>query len=206
MAKEAIAAVGHRIREMRIAAGLTLDQLAEKVSEIRGEPAHFTTIAKIERSQRTISIDWIIQIAQALGVAPGDILAPAPRRAVRMVPVIGQIAAGGWQEAVQEPIGEVPIPDETAGPNAFGLRPSGDSMNLVFNDGGYVIVDPDQIDLLDGKYYAMMNGEGETTFKRFRADPPRLEPQSSNPAHQPIPLGKEPFTTIGRVVFQLQPF
>jgi repressor LexA len=206
MAKDAIAAVGHRIRELRIAAGLTLDQLAERVSLIRGEPAHFTTIAKIERSQRTISIDWIMQIAEALGLAPGDILTPTPRQPVRMVPVIGRIAAGGWQEAIQEPIGEVPVPHDTAGPNAFSLRPTGDSMNLVFADGGYVIVDPDQVDLLDGKYYAIMNGDGETTFKRFRADPPRLEPQSSNPAHQMIPLGREPFTTIGRVVYQLQPF
>jgi len=205
MAKEAIAAVGHRIRELRMAAGLTLDQLAERVSEIRGEPAHFTTIAKIERSQRTISVDWVIQIAQALEVSVADILTPTPKKSVRMIPVVGKIAAGNWQEAIQEPIGEIPVPDETAGPNAFGLQPSGDSMNLVFMDGGYVVVDPDQPDLLDGRYYAIMNGDGETTFKRYRADPPRLEPESSNPEHKPIPLGREPFTVIGRVVFQLQP-
>jgi len=49
-----------------------------------------------------------------------------------------------------------------------------------------------------------MNGEGETTLKRFRADPLRLEPCSSDPQYQPIALGKEPFTVIGRAISSFQ--
>ena len=58
---------------------------------------------------------------------------------------------------------------------------------------------PDDFELRDGKFYAVMK-DGETTFKRFRANPARLEPCSSNPAHGAIAIGREPFTVIGRVV------
>lgn len=75
-------------------------------------------------------------------------------------------------------------------------------MNQVVGADATIIVDPDDFELRDGKFYAVMNGDGETTFKRFRADPPRLEPCSTNPDHKPIILGREPFTVVGRIVWQ----
>jgi repressor LexA len=203
LAQKDIMAVGHRIRELRIAAKLTLEQLAERVSaaDPLAPPVHFTTIAKIEKSQRTISLDWIVKLARALGVNTGALVSNDVQ-AIRMIPLIGSIAAGGYQEAVQDPEEMIPVPADT-GINAFALRPNGDSMNMVAHDGSIVVIDPDQPDLLDGKLYAIMNSQGETTFKRFRADPPRLEPMSTNPDHKPIPLGREPFTVIGRVVMNI---
>lgn len=197
MSKDQIAAVGHRIRELRIAAGLTLEELASRI----GEGVHFTTIAKIEKSQRTISLDWILKIANALHVAPAALL-QVERRPVTLIPLVGGIAAGNWREAVLDPVEMIPVAG--VGPNAFALRPIGDSMNKVVGEGAIVVVDPDQLDLLEGKLYAVMNGSGETTFKRYRNDPARLEPVSTNPEHQPIPLGREPFTVIGRVVWQME--
>jgi repressor LexA len=191
----------NKVRQVRKAKRLTMDQLAEKVGAIRGQPMHLTTIAKIERSQRQLSGEMLAAIAQALDVPPEVLVDNVPMTiAVRMVPLIGTIAAGKWREAIMHPDGYVPAPIRSG--NAFALKPDGDSMDLVVGDDAVIIVDPDQRDLLDGRLYAVMNGEGEATFKRFRNNPPRLEPVSSNPIHEVLQVGREPFTVLGRVIWQ----
>lgn len=93
------------------------------------------------------------------------------------------------------------------GKNIFGLEVAGDSMDLVAPAGATVLVDPDHFEMHDGSLYVIMNGDGETTFKRFRTDPARLEPLSSNPEHKVIPLGQTPFSVVGKVegVYQSTP-
>jgi repressor LexA len=191
----------NKVRLVRRSKLLTMEQLAAKIGEIRGQPVHLTTIAKIERSQRQLSGEMLSAIAQALDVPPEVLVENVPMSiAVRMVPLIGRIAAGKWREAIMHPDGYIPAPVRSG--NAFALRPDGDSMNLVVGEDAVIIVDPDQPDLHDGRLYAVMNSEGETTFKRFRGDPPRLEPVSNNPVHQVMQIGREPFTVLGRVIWQ----
>lgn len=191
----------NRIFEIRKSKGLTQEQLAEKVGAILGKATHFTTIAKLERSQRKLSSDMLRALSDALEVPPEQIATVTPMTiAVRMVPVIGKIAAGNWREAVRDPDGYIPAPVKSG--SAFALKPDGDSMNLVVGEDAIIIVDPEDLDLMEGRLYAIMNGSGETTFKRYRTNPPRLEPVSSNPMHQPIPIGREPFTVLGRVIWQ----
>jgi repressor LexA len=187
----------NNIRRLRKERGWTMQELADRIEG----GAHFTTIAKLERNMRGLSVEWLEKLGKALGVAPEDIIAPANQAArPRMVPLIGTIAAGNWQEAIHDPIGMVLAPQ--GGPNVFALRPDGTSMDQVIMPGAYVLVDPDQIELTDGRIYAVRNGSGDATLKMFRSSPPRLEPRSSDPKHQPIPVGREPFTVIGRVVWQ----
>ena len=194
MAKGELPGIGARIRTARKAKGLTLEQLAAKVP---GE-VHFTTIARMERSTQTISTDWLVRIAHALDTTPSELLGePVPVKS-RMVPLIGSIAAGNWREAIENP--EALLPAFDVGPNTFALRPVGDSMDQLAPEGSIAMVDPDDRELRDGKLYAVMNDGGESTFKRFRSEPPRLEPVSSNPEHKAIALGLEPFTVIGKVV------
>lgn len=205
MITDRLSAIGNKIREARIAKGMTLEQVADNIAKATGEPVHFTTIAKIEKSQRTISVDWILKLADALDIDPAEFMALKHRKTIvtlRTVPLLGKIPAGPWREAVQEPVQLVPVND-AVGANAFALEPDGDSMNKVVPPGSIIVVDPDQSELLDGKVYAIMNSSSEATFKRFRANPMRLEPVSDNPEHQPIPIGKEPFTVIGRVVWTM---
>lgn len=194
MAKDELPGVGARIRAARRAQGLTLEQLAEKVP---GD-VHFTTIARMERSTQTISTDWLIRIAHALGTTPAELMGEPMRFNSRMVPLIGSIAAGNWREAIENP--EMLIPAFDVGPNTFALRPVGDSMDKLAPEGSIAIVDPDRRELREGRLYAVMNGEGESTFKRYRSEPARLEPVSSNPEHKAMPLGLEPFTVIGQVM------
>ena len=190
--------VKNNVRDLRKARGLTQEQLAERVG------VHFTTIAKLERAERGLSMDMLAALSRALGVAPIEIIGEgtASKQApMRMVPMIGNAPAGSWREAVDSPIGAVPVP--SAGENAFALTPEADSVDKLVGPDAVIVVDPDDVELRDGKVYAVLDGDGESTFKRFRTEPLRLEPVSSNPDHQPLLLGQKPFTIIGRLVWQV---
>ena len=56
--------VGHRLREARKAAGLTLRELAEHAGI-----ANYQTIDNIERARQRASVDQIESLARALGVS-----------------------------------------------------------------------------------------------------------------------------------------
>lgn len=191
--------VKNNVRDLRKARGMTQEQLAARVG------VHFTTIAKLERAERGMSMDMLASLSRALGVAPIEIIseesASLKQPPMRMVPMLGRIAAGSWRKAIHDPDGAVPVPG--AGENAFALTPDGDSMDMLVGPDALIVVDPDDQELREGKIYAVLNGDGESTFKRFRTDPLRLEPVSSNPEHQPILLGQQHFTVIGRIVWQV---
>ena len=190
--------VKNRIREVRVERGMSLEELGAAIG------VGFSTVAKFERSQRTLSLDLLTSIAKALSVTPADLIGePMAGPPLRTVPIVGKIAAGNWLEAIEDPIGYVAVPN--AGANSFALVPDGDSMDLIVPEGSIIVIDPDAKELADGRIYAVMNREHETTFKMYRSDPPRLEPCSSNPAHKPIPLLSEPMEMIGRVVWQARP-
>jgi repressor LexA len=120
----------------------------------------------------------------------------------RSIPVIGQVAAGNWREAVHHPIDALPSPDPHIPARAFALRVMGDSMDLLVDDGATIIVDPEDKVLFNDRYYVVLNSDGEATFKQFKADPARLTPCSSNRAHREILLGGEPFEVVGRIIWR----
>lgn len=184
---------GMRVRTLRVFAQLTQDELADRVSSTKA------TISKIERSTSTPKMEWVEKLAGALRVSESLLLfgredgAPAPSPSI---PVIGMIAAGNWREAIQQPLMHIDAPG--AKKHMFALKVDGDSIDRVAPDGSYVTIDPTNPSLAENGLYAVQNGDGEATIKRFRRNPDRLEPDSTNPIHQPIMLGKEPVTIIGR--------
>ena len=161
-------------------------------------------MAKLENGRLRLSLDYAEEIADVLGVSIFEVLG-FDDVGVRPIPVIGVVHAGNWGEAVEMSEERQAIPGDVRGVNLFALRPTGDSMDLIVQEGGFIVVDPDDRDLKDGKLYTLMNMHGETTFKRFCASPLQFEPVSTNPNHQPIPIGSEPFQVIGRVVYTGQP-
>lgn len=132
-----------------------------------------------------------------LGYEGGD--PELPSATVRMIPIIGMVAAGTMKEAIQQILGELPVPAGTP-TGAVALRVDGDSMDLEIEDGGTVIVDRDDKALFPGRLYVIVNGDGEATFKQFESDPARLVPRSTNPAHTTIVIGDgTTFQVFGRV-------
>ena len=64
-----------RIREIRRRRGLTLQALAEKVGTTP------QTIQRLETNNMTVSVDWLLRIADALNLSAADLLeAPHQRR------------------------------------------------------------------------------------------------------------------------------
>ncbi|MBK1638716.1 Xre family transcriptional regulator [Rhodothalassium salexigens DSM 2132] len=61
-----------RIREIRKAKGMTLQQVAERV---RPQATTAQTIGRLETGARALTLDWVDKIAVALQVDPADLLA-----------------------------------------------------------------------------------------------------------------------------------
>ena len=81
----------------------------------------------------------------------------------------------------------------------LALRVVGDSMNLIAPEGAVIIVDRADTLLQPRGYYVFATPDhAEATFKRWMSRPDRLEPYSTNPAHEAIYLESPP-TVIGRV-------
>ena len=98
-----------------------------------------------------------------------------------IVPLVSRVAAGNWTEAVAPEIGddaevlEVYWPPSGA---AFALEIGGESMLPDFKPGDIIIVDPG-IEPIPGDFVvAMLEGENEATFKKFR-------PRGTDDASQP---------------------
>jgi repressor LexA len=186
----------NRIKELRRAQGLSLEELGGRMQH----DLTASTVAKLENSKMALSADYLVEIAQILGVTPTQLLFEGASD-VRMVPVIGAVEAGRWGEAIRSSERLIAVPGHIRGTKLFVLEPQGDSMDKYVQHGGFIVVDPDRRELLDGKLYVVQNAEHETTFKKFTSRPLQLVPCSHNPAHSPIDLGSEPFTVIGQVVF-----
>ena len=188
----------NRLKELREAVGLTQAALAELAGTTKNQ------LAKLESGARRLSDHWAQRLSPHLNVQSYELFMPADAgKPLRSVPLVGSISCGDWQEAVENAQGHVPCAD--GGMNVFALKAQGDSMNKLIADEGYVYVNPDETDLLDGKIYAVMNGSGETTCKMFRVNPARLVPCSDNPEHKETLLGASPCTVIGRVIGSFTP-
>lgn len=189
-------AIPNRVRALRQERGWSLAELAGRAGTSPSQ------VMKLEKSQRRLDFEWTERLASAFGISERELIGmdEGLSAAVRMVPLIGRIAAGNWREAVEQPVDFIPAPAGVGGPHVFALQPQGDSMNMLVPEGGFVLIDPDDAELRNGKTYAVMNAAGETTLKRYRNEPARLEPCSSNAEHSPIVLGREAFTVIGRAI------
>ena len=63
--------IGERLRELRLAAGLTQAQTSEK-ADIAAR-----TYAEIERGNAGMRVETFVRLCEALGVTPNDVLLPA---------------------------------------------------------------------------------------------------------------------------------
>lgn len=197
------------LRFSQCAAMLTHDQI---LRELRGQIAEkkFTQKALADRlgiapprvkemldGVRRIQPAELPVVADWLGLTDDN-----ERQPVAPVPLLGDVPAGNWRQAIKNARHSIPSPDPSIPSNAYALRVKGDSMDLHVPDGAMIIVDPTDLDLWPGRFYVVENGDGETTFKQYRESPARLVPCSSNPAHKEIPIGSSDFRVVGRVIWQ----
>lgn len=159
-------------------------------------------ISQLEKG-RNLTTKFLPKIAGALGVTVfeidenyedvmGDAIAIA-------VPHITWVSAGAMmqEEATQEAIGTIRISGLPAG-DWFALTVRGDSMDRISPPESVIFVNRRQKELAANACYIIDDGEGNATYKRYRPDPMRFEPVSTNAQHEPIFPDNEP-TIVGRV-------
>jgi len=74
-----------RIREVRRARGMTLDEVAKACAP----PTTPQTIGRLETGTRTVSVDWLNRIAGALGVEAADLVDHPDRAELPVVAILG---------------------------------------------------------------------------------------------------------------------
>src|SRR5436190_2928989 len=100
----------------------------------------------------------------------------------RVVPIIGEIAAGGPIEAYQDATESMAIPDVLApGGDAYVLRVRGDSMiEAHIADGDFVLIRP-QTTARNGDIVVAQVEENAVTLKRFFKEKDQIRLQPANP-------------------------
>lgn len=155
-------------------------------------------ISEIKKGTRRIQPDEMPVLAKFFGM--GEVALPEEESNIVWVPVIGIAAAGSWRDAIEIPAFVVPQLKRPGCNQAFAVQVDGDSMDLILPERSYAVIDPDQRRLTNKRVYLIQNGGGETTIKRYRSDPARFEPVSSNPSHNVIHMGEHEIIVLGRVV------
>ena len=135
------------------------------------------------------------------------------RQRTRIVPVIGQIAAGqpipvpeagSWSTADYED--DIEVTEDMIGSkeNVFGLRVKGTSMiDALVNDGDVVLMEQTN-SANDGDMVAVwLKDRQETTLKKFYVDGDRVRLQPANVTMDPIYVNPEDVEIQGRVIYRL---
>ena len=103
-----------------------------------------------------------------------------------------------FPDITDEIIGHVKAADLDPSGDWVALKVVGDSMDRISPPDSIIYVDRKDKVLVPNACYVISNGDGEATYKRFRPNPMRFEPVSTNPAHEPIYPTREPLI-VGRV-------
>lgn len=164
--------VGDRIRAIRTARGMTLEQLAFSADVDAGG------LSKLERGLQGYSDGMLRQLSAALGVPIADFFAEESNVVpamvgTRAIPLLDAVQAGKWRAVRARDAGtdaeptEFIVTDLLLGPDAFAMRIRGESMEPRFREGDVVICDP-AIHPHPGDFVVASNGSGEAVFKQYR--------------------------------------
>jgi SOS-response transcriptional repressor LexA len=116
------------------------------------------------------------------------------------VPLLSWVSAGkmSFPDVSDEVIGTVQEGNLDPEGDWIALQVVGDSMDRISPPESIIFVDRSDKVLVPNACYVISNGDGEATYKRFRSNPMRFEPVSTNPSHEPIYPAREPLI-VGRV-------
>jgi repressor LexA len=119
--------------------------------------------------------------ALRLGLS-GELMPQSTAPEAHMLPIIGEIAAGGPIEAYQDASESMAVPDLLApSGDAYVLRVRGDSMiNAHIQDGDFVLIRPQQT-ARDGDIVVAQVEENAVTLKQFFKEQGRVRLQPANP-------------------------
>ncbi len=199
--------IGERIRQARKQKRLSQKELAAKLTVTQA------TISQWENGDYAPERNKITILAKVLSVTPiwlefgnpdsnvewGADLSPI-KEPVRAVPLISWVEAGQFvssEDPYQPGDAERFIAIASDVSTLIALRVSGTSCNREFPPDTIIIIDYSDKELVDNKFYVFRQ-EGRATLKKWRSNPPRLEPYSTDPSHETI-FPEEAVEVVGRV-------
>lgn len=205
--------ITERLRRLRKRAGHSMDSLARAIGyraasgyQRYESPEHYhrpylpTDLvhrllgALVGRGEPPITQSEVLALAGLANMA-------GTAEPVFEVPLISWVQAGQLTEAL-EPSHFSDVNQRVVVPyrreSLFALQVRGSSMSRVAPHGSMIVVDYYDRELSDGRCY-IFRIDGEATFKRYRANPDRLEPDSIEPGHDTI-FPKDGIEVVGRVV------
>lgn len=199
-------AVAQRLQEMRERAGMSIRAVADELKCAPMTYRHYEDRFKRESLPVDI-VRALIPLFAPRGIPPAELWSLAgldnvadPGAPDKRVPLLSWVQAGAMAEVdphtLERAEEHVWIADRRD--TLFALRVVGHSMNQVAPHGSVIFVDYSDRDLVDGKLY-VFRADDRATFKRYRANAPRLVPDSDDPEYTEIPLTQET-QVVGRVV------
>lgn len=142
-----------------------------------------------------VSVEWLM-------TGQGNIAQPdkPPAHARIRVPLLSWVSAGvmAFPDVSEEILDWVEEAGLNPGGDWIALKVVGDSMDRISPPDSIIFVDRKDQVLVPNACYVISNGDGEATYKRFRPNPMRFEPVSTNSEHEPIYPTREPLI-VGRV-------
>ena len=200
--------LGAKIRNLRHSQNYTQEDLAQKLKISK------STIGMYETGEREPDFETLEPFAvflnENIDTLLGKSSATLPPGAEKInfsryhsTPILCRISAGLPIYAEQNIEGYT-LTDLNGGAEYFALRISGDSMNAIGINDGYLIIARRQDEVENGEVAVVMVGEEDATVKRFYSsgNTVTLVPQSTNPSHTPqiYDLNKTPIKVLGKVV------
>jgi repressor LexA len=168
------------VREIALAVGLSSTSAVHHHLQILEREGYLERGAAQSRAIR-LTPRAAIQLGLAHELVPQSITAEA-----HVLPIVGEVAAGGPIEAYQDVSETMAVPDLLAPTgDAYVLKVRGDSMiEEHIADGDYVLIRP-QSTARDGDIVVAQVEENAVTLKRFFREKNRVRLQPANPDYAP---------------------
>ena len=186
--------IGKNIRLLRGNAGLTQQQLADKIGMSQ------SIVGKLEMETRSLKIDVLEKIADALDVSLSELIFKAHPFPYRHVPIRGVVNAGEPMITFDDLTDYETVAFDTERGDFFALKVQGHSMDKVAPDGSTIIIDPKQTDPQALHKQAIVAiQDGEVLFKMWDNSLKLFQPKSTRDDYDPIPA-KYGAQILGKVV------
>lgn len=198
-----MASIGKNIRTLRENAGMSQDQLGERIGKTR------SAVSQYESDKIVPRMGVIEEIAHVFDVSKSELIGEARSRGFLPVPLYGRVAAGTPLEMLPvDETREAPARFVDDDPECFLVKVRGDSMSRAIPDGCFALVSPKYTEPEpSGMYLVTVNGD-DATIKRVRrlANGIELVPDSYDPTYRSKAFDfadeyAPPVKVIGRVVW-----
>lgn len=195
-----------------------LSRIAGRLSELGVSENDASLRAGLDRTylsqqrrfpDRWPTVDKLASLCDVLGLRLAWVLTglgrrlmtePDPTADIAEVPLVSWVAASRFDEAtVSTPETKKILVQAPCDGDLIALTVRGDSMDRIAPDGSVIVVNRSDKTLVSKAFYIFsQENDGEATFKRWQINPERLEPLSTNSAHEPLFIERRP-QVIGRV-------